>query len=440
MHISIVSVFPELYTDFLQTSLIKRAQQQEIISVSTESFFSYVAPKERIDAPSFGHGAGMLIKPMVVQKAVEAHENSYGKAYKIFFSPQGRKLDQHLLKELATTLQNHNHVMLMPGRYEGMDTRVEQEYADMTISVGDFVLMGGDIPAMMLLEGWLRLIPGVVGKQESVEQDSFSKAFVDYPEYTEPVEWQHHEVPAVVRSGNHGLVKEWRLNQAAEKTVYHHFAWLRSQPVVKQDIELAQKYIPPHYVVLMHSDVYVGSEKQLGTTSVTSLDIHDIARSSKTFGIKNFFLVTPLQDQQVIVKTLLGFWQQGEGIEYNHSRHQAVNQVRLMTNLQEVIDAITEKEGKEPLLVATSARTVENVPQVTFNDQELVWSEKRPVLFIFGTGQGLSDQLVQSCSFLLTPIRGFSSFNHLSVRSAVAIALDRWLGINEKHIDKHWQK
>jgi tRNA (guanine37-N1)-methyltransferase len=440
MHISIVSVFPELYTEFLNTSLIKRAQEQEIVSVSTQSYFSYVAPKERIDAPSFGHGAGMLIKPAVIQKAVEDHEGRYGNAYKIFFSPHGRKLDQHLLKELAVTLKSHEHIMLMPGRYEGMDSRVEQEYADMMISVGDFVLMGGDVPAMMFLEGVLRLIPGVVGKQESVEQDSFYKAFVDYPEYTEPVEWKDHQVPSVIRSGNHGLVTEWRLDKAAERTVFHHFAWLRSQALTPQETNFATKHIPPHYIVLMHSDVYVGSERQLGTTSVTSLDIHDIARSAKTFGFKNFFLVTPLQDQQMIVKTLLGFWQEGDGVEYNHSRHTAVSQVRLMSNLNEVISAITEKEGKPPLLVATSAREVSDVPHITFNDQEQVWQEKRPVLFIFGTGQGLSDQLVRSCNYLLTPIHGFSLFNHLSVRSAVAIALDRWLGINEKYIDKHWQK
>src|SRR5579871_559261 len=184
MKISILSVFPDLYGPFLQTSLIKRAQDQGLVSFYLSSFFSQVSPKERIDAPTFGHGAGMVLKPVVVQKAITDQEAQRGKAFKIFFSPHGKKLDQHLLQDLVRRIGMQGHALLIPARYEGMDARVEEHYADEIVSVGDFVLMGGDLPAMILLEGLLRLVPGVVGKQESVELESFSGPFVDYPEYT----------------------------------------------------------------------------------------------------------------------------------------------------------------------------------------------------------------------------------------------------------------
>lgn len=416
----------------MQTSLIHRAHQAGKIAFDVDEFFSFVAPKERIDAPTFGHGAGMLIRPEVVDRAIASKEEKYGKAFKVFFSPQGKKLDQPLLASIAKRAQEVGHLMLLPARYEGMDARVEEMYADEIISVGDFVLMGGDIPAMMLLEGMLRLVPGIVGKEESVHADSFTGPFVDYPEYTEPVVWHGLEVPEVIRSGNHEAIRQWRADQAAKKTVMHHFAWLRSHEVNEQEKQRAAKFIPPHYVVLMHGDVIVGDGLQVGATSVTSIDIHDIARSSATYGIKNFFVTTPLADQQRIVEKLLTFWNTQVGINYNPQRHRALKRVRLTSTIDEVIQAIEAIEGQKPLLVSTSARMMGHQKQISFDDQETVWAAGRPVLFLLGTGQGLSQELVEKTDFLLKPIHGFTDFNHLSVRSAAAIIFDRWLGINEK--------
>lgn len=430
MKISIFTVFEQLYGPFLNTSLIKRAEEKEIVHIDVQSFFSYVKPKERIDAPVFGPGAGMLIKPKVVEKAIEDKESLYGKAFKIFFSPRGQKIDQHILSKVYSQASECGHLMLLPARYEGMDDRIEEEYADIILSVGDFVLMGGDIPAMMLMEGLLRLIPGVVGKEESVQNDSFKGPFVDFPSYTEPVEWKNKRVPDVIRSGNHAAIEKWRAEHSVKKTVQDHFLWLRSQSLPVKERELAYSYIPSHYVALLHSDVLVGEEKKEGTTSVTSIDIHDIARSSRTYGIKNFFIVTPLIDQQKIVGTMLDFWTKGIGIEYNRSRYEAIKLVNLVNSFTDVINTIEQKEGKKPIVIATSAQ--EGAPQsiISFFDQQLIWQEQRPVLIIFGTGQGLSQGLIAQCDHLLLPIYGFTDFNHLSVRSATAIILDRWLGIN----------
>ena len=432
MNISILSVFPQLYQPFLQTSLIRRAQEQKLVQFNLADFFSFVAPKERIDSPTFGHGAGMLIKPDVVQKGIEMLESNHGKAYKIFFSPHGKKLDQKLLTQIADDLKAREHLMLIPARYEGMDARVEEFYADQVISVGDFVLMGGDLPAMTLLEGLLRLIPGVVGKQESVTADSFSGPFVDYPEYTMPVTWQGKEVPEVVRSGNHAAIAAWRAIQAIERTINGHFKWLSEHQLSATQKKTVLEAIPNHYVALMHSEVVTGDGDRVGNTSVTSIDIHDIARSAKTYGIKNYFIVTALLDQQKIVRKLLDFWQTGGGVDYNASRHEAVKQVELVDALQIAIDYIERKEGIKPLIIATSARVSDHAKEITYHDQGIVWSQKRPVLLIFGTGRGLAPELLARCDYLLVPVEGLTSYNHLSVRSAVAIILDRWLGLNIK--------
>ncbi|HLC07175.1 MAG TPA: tRNA (guanosine(37)-N1)-methyltransferase TrmD [Candidatus Babeliales bacterium] len=430
MKISILTVFEQLYNPFVHTSLVGRAQEKGIVHIDVQSFFSYVQPKERIDAPTFGPGAGMLIRPDVVQKAIEDKEQKYGKAFKIFFSPRGEKVDQRVFETIVARAQKCGHLMIIPARYEGMDARVEDEYADMILSMGDFVIMGGDVPAMLLLEGVLRLIPHVVGKEESVARESFAGPFVDFPSYTEPLEWKGKRVPDVLRSGNHAAIEKWRSEHAVQKTVREHFLWLRSHNVTDHDKKLARHYIPPHYVALMHSDVLIGEERKPGVTSVTSIDIHDISRSSKTYGIEGFFIVTPLLDQQKIVQKMFDFWKKGIGFEYNRCRYDAIQLAQLLGSLHEVIREIEEKEGKKPLIVATSAQMADAQQIVSYYDQKKVWESDRPVLMLFGTGQGLSPEVIAQCDYLLLPVNGFSDFNHLSVRSAVAIVLDRWLGVN----------
>lgn len=431
MNISVLSVFPELYDPFVSTSLLGKAQEKGLIRCTVKSFFDYVAPKERIDAPSFGHGAGMLIRPDVVERAVSAQIAAHGPCHTVFFSPQGKKLTQPVMRTIAEKSQKTGHLLLIAGRYEGMDARVEEYYADDIISLGDFVLMSGDVPAMVLLEGISRLLPGVVGKTESIEKESFTGSFVDYPEYTAPVEWKGLHVPDVIRSGNHKAIHDWRQEQAVHKTVRQHFSWLRSHQATPQEKKLIEPHIPAHYVALLHSDVLVGPERVPGTTSVTSLDIHDIARSCATYGIKGFTIVTPLEDQKKIVETLLHFWQHGPGVTYNRVRHEAVNAVTIAATLAETIECIEKKHGVKPVIIATSARYTAHTSAITFFDQTRVWKEERPVLFIFGTGQGITPECLGLADFLLPPVGGISEFRHLSVRSAVAIILDRWLGFNQ---------
>lgn len=430
MKISVLTLFPDLYKPFFSTSLIKKAQEKGLLSVEVKDFFSYVAPKERIDSPIVGHGSGMLVKPEVVEKAIEEQDAQHGKSFKIFFSPQGKKLDQVLAAQLAQKLTAYEHVTLVASRYEGIDQRVETFYADEVISIGDYVLMGGDLPAMVLLESVLRFFPGVVGKEESVQKDSFMGPFVDFPSYTTPVEWKGFKIPDILRSGNHGAVDAYREEHAIQKSVIAHFEWVRSYPLSPEQVKKVAKKIPKHYVVLMHSQVSVNG--LIGNSSVTSLDMHDIARSSSTYGLENYFIVTPLKDQKQIVNTLLDFWQTDVGLNYNPHRHESIRKVVLKDTIEEVIEFIAQKERKKPLVISTSAKEQAPEKAITYFDQQKVWSQDRPVLLVLGTGQGLSQEFIDSCDYLLLPINGFSSYNHLSVRSAAAIIFDRWLGRNRK--------
>jgi tRNA (guanine37-N1)-methyltransferase len=445
MKISIITVFPELHTQFIQASLIGRAVDKGLIEINLIRMSDLCEPKERIDEPTVGPGAGMIIKPAVIEKAIIACEQKYGVGIKIFFSPQGRPLNQHVLTAFAQKLtsdtsamptgQNQptgiKHIILICSRYEGIDARVEKLYADYLISVGDYVIMGGDLPAQIFLEGLLRLLPGIVGSQESVQQDSFQTSFFDYPQYGLPVSWHNQKIPEVLRSGNHAEIAQWRKQEACKNTIAHRFDWFVQNQPSQEDRALARIYIPPHYVALMHTDVNLKGGT-VGNTSVASLDIHDTARACTTYGIKTFFIVTPLLDQQEIIKTFLGFWGSDQGKKYNESRSKAVSSVKLVSTFDDLVAAIETEEGITPLIITTSARQSSLNQVIDYNSQAHVWNHKKPILFVFGTGQGLSDKILSKSNYHLLPIQGLTTYNHLSVRSAVSIVLDRWLGLHPK--------
>jgi tRNA (guanine37-N1)-methyltransferase len=432
MNVSVLTLFPELYKAFLQQSLLKKSQEKEIVSFSMYNLLDYAEPGKRIDTPTVGHRSGMVLRTDYTELAVDACEKAYGKAFKIFLSPQGKKLNQRTVKDLWNRIKDEKNILLFAGRYEGFDQRIEDHYADEIVSVGDFITMGGDIPAMLLIEALLRYMPGVVGKEDSVEYDSFSHAFVDYPEYGKPVEWKGLQIPEILLSGNHGAVDLWREEKAAEKTVLNHFEWLRSSQLTQDEKQKARKYIPNHYVALMHNDIKL-KDNRVGATSVTSLDIHDIARSSRTYGFAGYFVVTALSDQRKIMSSILDFWSEhSPGSAYNKNRHDAMRHVSIQSDLDVVIQEIEKKEGKMPIIIGTSARHQDIKNKITFYDQAKVWQQDRPVLILLGTGFGMSDQLLERCDYMMVPVEGFSNFNHLSVRSAAAIIFDRWLGCSPK--------
>ena len=236
LKISIISVFPDLHKPFIGTSLIARAIEEQKIKCQSLAYSDFCKPKERIDVAIAGHGPGMVIKPEVVAAAIEHVEKIDGPSYRIFFSPQGVLLTQSLIKKLAsqsfdqvdvcTTKQVDDrkgylskHILLICSRYEGMDIRVEEHYADLLLSIGDYVLMGGETAANVFLEGFLRLLPGVVGNADSVAEESFEQGLLDYSSYALPVVWKGYQMPEVIRSGNHKALQEWRDTSNSESVV-----------------------------------------------------------------------------------------------------------------------------------------------------------------------------------------------------------------------------
>lgn len=454
MVISIVTLFPELFKSFFETSLIKRALDQGLIRVNIYNLLDAVAPKVRVDAHTVGPGPGMLIKPEAIETGILACQTMYGPSFNIFFTPQGIKLDQIVLRQIqklgfdqfmdqrafGTTLSNESnavvdymrsdfHLVLVCSRYEGVDERVFQRFSDLNLSIGDYVLLGGELPAQVFLESFLRLLPQVVGNQASVKHESFETPFFDHPEYSKPDEWHGLSIPSVLLSGNHQKINDWRQLEAIKKTVLNRFDWVRSHPDLPLFLSAVRQVVPNHYCVIMHDQV-LNKEGVVGTTSVKSIDLHDISRSASTYGFKQFFVVQPLKDQQAIVKEFFSFWTEGGGKGYNETRCEAVEKLGVFDSLDQVIKEIEILEsGKKPLLIGTSAKKHSGKLVLGYNDQGYVWQYDRPVLLILGTGYGLADSVIELVDYLLEPVRGFVEYNHLSVRAAASIIFDRWLGI-----------
>ncbi len=432
MKITIASLFPSLYSEFWNTSILGRAIKNGICDIRMLNMFDFVEQKKRIDSTLVGHGDGMLIGAEVVERVYDAAVSQESKKpYTIFFSPHGKKLDQDRLKDLYHVISNQERdLLLFAGRYEGFDARAEEYYADEILSIGDYVLTGGDLPIMVFLEGLLRLIPGVVGKPGSVENDSFSGTFLDCPHYANPSMWKGKMIPDVLKSGNHALVNEWRERQAINRSICENWEWVRRHVHEKLEKQKIKEALPHHYCVLLHNDVMMPNNCS-GTSSVTSIDIHDIARSGATYGIKKYFIVTRLEAQQKIVEKFLSFWHNEDSNKINASRAFALKNVSVVSELSDVLQIIENEEGKKPITVVTSSRKhISHHAMISYHDQGEVWKQGRPVVFIFGTAHGIDPELMNTFDYRLLPIEGLEEFNFLSVRSAVAVIFDRWFGCN----------
>ena len=213
MRIDVLTIFPEIFESPLGASLLGKAIEQEIAEVGVHDIRDHTSDKHRqVDDESFGGGPGMVMKPEPIFDAVESL--GPGPRRTILLSPAGRRLDQGLARELAA----EPWLVLICGRYEGVDERVVEGLPAEEISIGDYVLSGGEVPALVLIEAVTRLLPGVVGRTESVEQDSFEEGILDHPHYTRPAEFRGMEVPEVLRSGDHAAIEKWRRDAALRKT------------------------------------------------------------------------------------------------------------------------------------------------------------------------------------------------------------------------------
>ncbi|GHV36797.1 tRNA (guanine-N(1)-)-methyltransferase [Synergistales bacterium] len=213
---SILTAFPEFFGDFLSTSIVGRAVKNGLLHVDLVNLRDFGKGNYRqIDDYSFGSG-GMVLAAPVLKNALDFISGAYpDKPLVVYPSPQGTLLTQ----EIIETLFHHNQVVIICGHYEGLDERFVERYVDIEVSVGDCVLTGGEIPAMAIVDAVSRLVPGVVGKSEAVENDSFYRGMLDHPHYTRPASWEGMDVPAVLVSGNAADIKKWRRQNAVERTL-----------------------------------------------------------------------------------------------------------------------------------------------------------------------------------------------------------------------------
>ena len=239
MLIQAVTLFPEMFRSIVEYGVTGRARKQNLWQ------FSAINPRQfadnklgYIDDRPFGGGAGMVMMAEPLCRAVEfAKQSSLQPAWVIYLSPQGAPLTHKKVVELSQL----SHLVLLCGRYEGVDERVLQSCVDEEISIGDFVVSGGELPAMMLMDAVLRFVPDVLGDMASAEQDSFADGLLDYPHYTRPAEFQGMGVPEVLTSGNHALIAEWRLEQSLRRTLMRRPDLLEKRDLLPQEIRLLDK-------------------------------------------------------------------------------------------------------------------------------------------------------------------------------------------------------
>jgi len=213
MRIDVVTIFPGMLEGPLRESLLGKAIADGLVEVRLHDLRDFTEDRHRtVDDESFGGGPGMVMKPEPWFAAVESLGEDRGRV--ILLSPAGRRLDRDLVHELS----GEPHLTLLAGRYEGVDERVVEGLPAEEISIGDYVLSGGELPALVLIEAVTRLIPGVIGREESHERDSFEDGLLDHPHFTRPAEFRGMVVPEVLRSGHHAEIERWRREAALDKT------------------------------------------------------------------------------------------------------------------------------------------------------------------------------------------------------------------------------
>jgi tRNA (guanine37-N1)-methyltransferase len=214
VRIDVFTIFPGILESPLRGSLLGRAVAGGLVDVRVHDLRDWSVDRHRsVDDEAYGGGPGMVIRPEPVFAAVESLDPDRGRV--LLLSPGGRRLDQALVRELAAEV----HLTLVCGRYEGVDERVVTGLPAEEVSIGDYVLSGGELPALVVIDAVTRLVPGVVGKEESVRRDSFDDpALLDHPHYTRPPEFRGMRVPDVLRSGDHAQIERWRREAALEKT------------------------------------------------------------------------------------------------------------------------------------------------------------------------------------------------------------------------------
>lgn len=425
MQIDIITIFPEYFESPLKVGLLSKALKKGLLKIKLYNLRDFAEDKHRtVDDEPFGGGEGMVFKPEPLYKAISHIKASDPLAWIIYLSPQGEVLNQ----KIAERLSKKEHIVLICGRYEGIDERIRENFVDEEISIGDYVVFGGEVASLVLIETVARLIPGVVGKKDSVEKESFSAGLLKYPCYTRPRDFMGYKVPEILLSGNHAEIEKYRRRKSLEIT-------LKRKPHLFKEVELSEEdrktvvellKAQRFYIFLIHYPVYNKWGEKIAS-AIANFDLHDLSRLARTYGLKGVYIIQPLEDQRKLAEDLIEYWMNKKGAYYNPLRREAVKLVKLFESLDDAISEVEKVEGEKPILLGTDAspkRKYISCEEI----RKFLW--KKPVALVLGTAWGLCEEVLDKCDYFLEPIWGrLDPYNHLSVRSAASILIDRILGI-----------
>jgi tRNA (guanine37-N1)-methyltransferase len=234
MRFDILTLFPELFTPFLKEGVLGRAVKRGLLDIRLINIRSYARGVHKVtDDRPYGGGNGMVMKPGPIYRALSSLERINGESLVILLTPQGKTFDQSMAWELA----GRSHLILVCGRYEGIDERIRSRHIDMEVSIGDYILSGGELGAMVVLDAISRLVPGVLGGERSNREDSFEDGMLEYPHYTRPRIFMGEEVPAILLSGDHEKIRAWRRAESIKRTRERRPDLLKKAGLKEEDTE-----------------------------------------------------------------------------------------------------------------------------------------------------------------------------------------------------------
>ncbi|MDR2104579.1 MAG: tRNA (guanosine(37)-N1)-methyltransferase TrmD [Deferribacteraceae bacterium] len=422
MVFNVCTIFPTLFENLFSKGVLSKGVERGLISVKAVDIREFAEDKyKKTDDYQYGGGVGLVMKVEPIYKALSSIAER-GKV--ILLDPAGERFTQRV----AERLTGCTALTFICGRYEGVDERVRM-LADETVSVGDFILTGGEFAAMVIIDAVARLLPGVLGDSESLLEESFCSG-LEHPHYTRPAEFMGLKVPNVLIEGKHAEIKRWRQLEALKRTVGYRAELFPAEKLedadddIKRALYLATRSVKGRRLkvaaVLMHYPMH-DKQGDVVCSSITNMDLHDISRTAATFGVERFFVTTPLASQTAIAERVIDHWLKGRGAEYNSNRSAAFAKTELCSSLGEALLKTEEIWGEPPLIAATSAKEVGNISCKVLGDI----AEKRPVIILFGTGWGFHPSVLDAADFVLEPVSGVGEFNHLSVRSAAALIFER---------------
>ena len=239
MQFDVFTLFPEIFPGYLESSILARARERKLIEVHVHNIRDYAHDRHHTtDDVPYGGGGGMVMKPEPVFEAVESILGSGASTPIILLDPQGRVFNQGMARELSV----HPRIALLCGRYEGIDERIRRRLVTDEISIGDYVLTGGEMPALILIDAVSRLLPGVLGNPEGAADDSHSSGMLEYPHYTRPPEFRGETVPDILLSGDHAKIAKWRREQSLLRTVSQRPDLIQTDQISPEDLKFIQEH------------------------------------------------------------------------------------------------------------------------------------------------------------------------------------------------------